>query len=258
MINELTSVAQAAANACTTTSTPASCQPGWLDTGSNSWQLTAATFVGLMSVPGLACPLRRAGPEEVGREHDVHGLHRVLGRAGRVGAVGLQDGLRLADRRRLRPTISNFTYGGNFFNNFFYNFVGHPETSLDGRWRDSQAQLSANGGTSLPLTQANDSAVLLPVRLRRHHPAAVPGQRARTHQGQGLDDLRPAVDDVRLRRQRDADLGRRLLGTRRRCRLLRRLRHPPRRRHQRFRRGLGHRPATGTRPGSDSFRTACR
>jgi Amt family ammonium transporter len=29
--------------------------PGnWLDTGDNAWQLTAATFVGIMSVPGLA------------------------------------------------------------------------------------------------------------------------------------------------------------------------------------------------------------
>src|SRR5580704_15308195 len=27
--------------------------PHWFDTGDNSWQLTAATFVGLMSVPGL-------------------------------------------------------------------------------------------------------------------------------------------------------------------------------------------------------------
>ncbi|MDE2391577.1 MAG: ammonium transporter, partial [Rhodospirillales bacterium] len=29
--------------------------PGnWLDTGDNAWQLTAATFVGMMSIPGLA------------------------------------------------------------------------------------------------------------------------------------------------------------------------------------------------------------
>lgn len=28
--------------------------PSYLNTGDNSWQLTAATFVGLMSVPGLA------------------------------------------------------------------------------------------------------------------------------------------------------------------------------------------------------------
>jgi ammonia channel protein AmtB len=27
--------------------------PQWLDTGDNAWQLAAATFVGLQSVPGL-------------------------------------------------------------------------------------------------------------------------------------------------------------------------------------------------------------
>ena len=48
----------------------------------------------------------------------------------------------------------NYTYGGNFFKNFFYNFVGHPETSLRGTSETSQATLTANGGTSLPLSQA--------------------------------------------------------------------------------------------------------
>jgi Amt family ammonium transporter len=33
---------------------PPASVPGWLDTGSNAWMLTAATLVGLMSVPGLA------------------------------------------------------------------------------------------------------------------------------------------------------------------------------------------------------------
>jgi Amt family ammonium transporter len=51
----------------------------------------------------------------------------------------------------------NYTYGSNFFKNFFYNFVGHPETSLNGRWEVGQATLTANGGTSLPLTQASTS-----------------------------------------------------------------------------------------------------
>jgi Amt family ammonium transporter len=48
----------------------------------------------------------------------------------------------------------NYTYGGNFFKNFFYNFVGHPETSLRGTSETTQASLTANGGTSLPLSQA--------------------------------------------------------------------------------------------------------
>src|ERR1022692_3683437 len=28
--------------------------PSWLDTGSNAWMMTAGTFVGLQSIPGLA------------------------------------------------------------------------------------------------------------------------------------------------------------------------------------------------------------
>ena len=28
--------------------------PKWLDSGNNAWQLAAATFVGLQSIPGLA------------------------------------------------------------------------------------------------------------------------------------------------------------------------------------------------------------
>ena len=54
MLIELATAVHQAANTCTATAAPAACQPSWLDTGSNSWQLTAATFVGLMSVPGLA------------------------------------------------------------------------------------------------------------------------------------------------------------------------------------------------------------
>ena len=54
MLTELATAVHLAANTCTATALPAACQPSWLDTGSNSWQLTAATFVGLMSVPGLA------------------------------------------------------------------------------------------------------------------------------------------------------------------------------------------------------------
>ena len=54
LLIELATALHQAANTCTATAAPTACQPSWLDTGSNSWQLTAATFVGLMSVPGLA------------------------------------------------------------------------------------------------------------------------------------------------------------------------------------------------------------
>ena len=31
--------------------------PSWLNPGDNAWQLTAATLVGLMSVPGSSCSM---------------------------------------------------------------------------------------------------------------------------------------------------------------------------------------------------------
>ena len=52
-----------------------------------------------------------------------------------------------------RANTYHYTYGGNFFKNFFYNFVGHPETSLKGSYEVSQASLPI--GTFLPLTQAS-------------------------------------------------------------------------------------------------------
>ncbi|HYW82862.1 MAG TPA: ammonium transporter, partial [Spirochaetia bacterium] len=33
---------------------PAPAVPSWLDTGSNAWMMTAGTFVGLQSIPGLS------------------------------------------------------------------------------------------------------------------------------------------------------------------------------------------------------------
>ena len=74
--------------------------PDWLNPGDNAWQLVAATLVGLMSIPGIAVLYGGHRPEEVGRQHDAHGLHRVLAGAGGVGAVGLQDGLRRTDEAR--------------------------------------------------------------------------------------------------------------------------------------------------------------
>jgi Amt family ammonium transporter len=48
--------------------------------------------------------------------------------------------------------VYDYKYGGNFFKNFFYNFVGHPETSLRGTSQTSQASLPI--GTAIPLSQA--------------------------------------------------------------------------------------------------------
>ena len=247
LLIELATAVHQAANTCTATAAPAACQPSWLDTGSNSWQLTAATFVGLMSVPGLALLYGGLVP----KKWVVNTMFMAFSGFSAVLIVWVLWAYKMGFGAPVGGGTANtwsYTYGSNFFKNFFYNFVGHPETSLRGTSQISQAKLDANGGTSLPLSQADRGAVLLPVRVRCDHAVAVPRQRARPHQGQGVDHLRPALDDLRLRRQRDADLGWRLLGARRRRRLLRWLRHPLGCRHQRIRRCLGDRPAPRARP----------
>src|SRR6202046_4928382 len=150
----VTSLVRAAANTCTATSAPTACQPAWLDTGSNSWQLTAATFVGLMSVPGLA--LLWAGL--VPKKWVVNSMFMAFSGFALVLMVWVLWAYKMGfgspiggGHANVYPT-SSFHYGSNFFKNFFYNFIGHPETALRGSSEISQASLPI--GTDVPLAEA--------------------------------------------------------------------------------------------------------
>jgi ammonium transporter, Amt family len=152
---ETATLLHAAANTCTATALPAACQPSWLDTGSNGWQLTAATFVGLMSLPGLACLYGGLVP----KKWAVNTMFMCFTGFSAVLVVWVLWGYKMGFGTPIgggaKDQVENFTYTGNFFHNFFNNFVGHPETSLKGSWQGSQAKLFANGGTDLPLSQAS-------------------------------------------------------------------------------------------------------
>jgi ammonium transporter, Amt family len=153
LLIELATALHQAANTCTATAAPAACQPSWLDTGSNSWQLTAATFVGLMSVPGLAVLYGGLVP----KKWVVNTMFMAFSGFSAVLIVWVLWAYKMGFGSPVGGGTANtwnYTYGGNFFKNFFDNFVGHPETSLRGTSEISQASLTANGGTSLPLTQA--------------------------------------------------------------------------------------------------------
>ena len=242
MFAEVATILQDAANTCTATSAPADCQPSWLDTGSNSWQLTAATFVGLMSVPGLAVLYGGLVP----KKWVVNTMFMAFTGFSTVLVVWVLWAYKMGFGSPVLGGHANtydYTYGGNFFKNFFYNFVGHPETSLKGTAETSQATLADR--YRVAALAGADIAVLFPVCIRRNYPAAVPGQRARADQGQGLARVRPALDNVRLFGERHAPVGRRLLGARGRGGLFRRIRDPFGRRHERFRCGLGHRAKAG-------------
>jgi Amt family ammonium transporter len=151
LLAELTTAVHAAANTCTTTSAPSGCQPSWLDTGSNSWQLTAATFVGLMSVPGLALLYGGLVP----KKWVVNTMFMAFSGFSAVLVVWVLWAYKMGFGSPIGGGHANaysYTYGGNFLKNLFYNFVGHPETSLRGTSQTSQATLPI--GTALPLSQA--------------------------------------------------------------------------------------------------------
>ncbi len=151
MLTELATALHYAANTCTATAAPAACQPDWLDTGSNSWQLTAATFVGLMSVPGLALLYGGLVP----KKWVVNTMFMAFSGFSVVLVVWVLWAYKMGFGSPIGGGTANtysYTYGSNFFKNFFYNFVGHPETSLRGASETTQASLPI--GTALPLTQA--------------------------------------------------------------------------------------------------------
>jgi ammonium transporter, Amt family len=154
---DIATMLHTASNTCTSTALPAACQPPWLDTGSNGWQLTAATFVGLMSVPGLAVLYGGLVP----KKWVVNTMFMAFSGFSLVLVVWVLWGYKMGFGTPIgggsKDQIENFTYTGNFFHNFINNFVGHPETSLKGSWQGSQAKLFANGGTDLPLTQASSA-----------------------------------------------------------------------------------------------------
>ncbi|MGH9055232.1 MAG: ammonium transporter [Acidimicrobiales bacterium] len=120
----------------------------WLDTGDNAWQLTAATLVGLMSVPALAVLYAGLVP----KKWVVNTMMMAFTGFSAVLLVWVLWGYKMGFGSPLGGGSANsyhYHYGGNFFANFFNNFVGHPETMLRGSSQTSQASLPI--GTPVPL-----------------------------------------------------------------------------------------------------------
>jgi Amt family ammonium transporter len=153
-LSALASVVYAAPNPCSPTSAPTGCQPHWLDTGSTSWQLTAATFVALMSVPGLALLYGGLVP----KKWVVNTMFMAFTGFCTVLVVWALWAYKMGFGAPIGGGGANhysYTYGGNFFKNFFSNFIGHPQTSLRGTSQTSQASLPT--GTAVPLSQPTTS-----------------------------------------------------------------------------------------------------
>ena len=206
--------------------------PRWLNAGDNAWQMTAATFVGLMSLPGLAVLYggvmqKRWSVNSMMLTFVAFCLVLV---AWCLWAFKMGFGSPIGHRERLPGHV--------------LGQVGNRP--LDRRRGGAGDHPVDHDRAGLPFPRG--LAGLLPVRVRGDH--ADPDARlgARADQLQGVDPVRAAVDHVRVHGQRVPDLGRRLLRGPRRAGLLRGLRHPPGRGHLRLRGGRGDRTAIAARP----------
>jgi Amt family ammonium transporter len=132
-----------------TLANPLSCSdPNWVDTGNTGWQLTAATFVGLMSLPGLAVLYAGLVP----KKWAVNTMFMAFTGFSGVLVIWVLWGYKMGFGVPLgggSANSYNYKYTGNFFANLFNNFVGHPQ-SING----AHAQMGQAGlpiGTAVPL-----------------------------------------------------------------------------------------------------------
>jgi Amt family ammonium transporter len=120
----------------------------WLDTGDTSWQLTAATFVGLMSLPGLAVLYAGLVP----KKWAVNTMFMAFTGFSTVLVVWVLWGYKMGFGSPIgggTPNTYTYHYTSDFFANFFNNFIGHPESINAGHAQIGQAALPI--GTAVPL-----------------------------------------------------------------------------------------------------------
>lgn len=120
----------------------------WLSPGDTAWQLTAATFVGLMSIPALAVLYAGLVP----KKWVVNTMMMAFTGFSGVLIVWVLWAYKMGFGSPIgggSANTYNYHYTGNFFANFFNNFVGHPQTALRGGSQITQASLPI--GTTIPL-----------------------------------------------------------------------------------------------------------
>src|SRR6202051_3246609 len=193
--------------------------PQWLDTGDNAWQLAAATFVGLQSIPGLVVLYGGI----VKKKWAINSAFMAMYAFASVLVVWV-----LFDY--------NMAFGHAWLSIAGQTFLGMPQLATSAAFTTGQAIVP------------DGRAGLLPVCVRsehRHHSCRFS---AGSHELHGVDDLLPDMDDTGLHRRRVQPLGWRLARRFGCGRLLGRLRHPSRRRHVGLCCCMGHRPAAASRP----------
>jgi Amt family ammonium transporter len=118
--------------------------PSYIDTGDTAWQLTAATFVGLMSLPGLAVLYAGLVP----KRWAVNTMFMAFTGFAAVMMVWVLWGYKMGFGTPVGGGAS-YKYTGNFFTNFINNFVGQPGPINSASSEIAQAGLPT--GTAVPL-----------------------------------------------------------------------------------------------------------
>ena len=211
--------------------------PKWLDTGNNAWQMAAATFVGLQSIPGLVILYGGYRQEEMGDQFRLHGDVRLCRGDGRVGVVGLQHGLRRHNGSR--------------------SSANPKPATLRGLHCSGQATIPAAASGMPALTFPMATLMFFQFVFAAITVIILAGSLLGRMNFNAWVDLRAAVDDLCLHGRRVQPLGWRLAGGDGRARFLRRLCDPSRRRHVGVCRGGGDRTAHPSRIAITSRPTAC-
>src|SRR6202048_287090 len=177
--------------------------PQWLDTGNNAWQLAAATFVGLQSIPGLTVLYGGI----VKKKWAINSAFMAIYAFASVLVVWILFDYNMAFGPQLFP------------------FLGTPGLATSAAFTTGQASVPAAAAGSLHPRPAkrpgarrrhagadlpDGDADLLPVRVRRHHRYHPRRFGARPHELHRVDDLLPGVDDAGLYGRRVQPVGWRL------------------------------------------------
>ena len=201
--------------------------PTWLGSGDNAWQMTAATLVGLMSIPALAVL--------------YGGLVQKKWAMNTVLMVFSTFCLTLI-------VWVLWAYKMGFGTPLISTFVGDPRTILGANALQGQANIPLLDGLMPSFKIPQASVAYFQFVFAAITPILFIGSVLGRISFKVVADLRAAVDHLRLRGERLPALGRRLLGRQGRARLLRRLRHPPGGRRLRLHGGGDHRAAAAARP----------
>ena len=223
-----------------------------MDTGDNAWQMTAATFVALMSVPGLAVLFGGL----VQKKWVVNTMLMTFAGFASVLIVWVLWAYQMGFGTPAFHS-ANWTASSCGICNFFHNFVGKPGTSLSSAGLESRA--------SIPLVDAGMPAFRLPQASVVYFQFVFAAITPLLFLGSVLSRIKfkvwiifvPLWTSLAYSVNCLPSVGRRLLGAAGCRRLLGWLRHPSGRRRQRFcGRGHGRAPpqdGTGKRP----CRTTC-